>query len=146
MKTYQSNYKYYLALFILIVFSGFVFLSTGIWNLENISFFGVSSITILLILWIGFLLWLPKEITIRENTLELKTLLMNKKIYFSRIRGVKSYYSTKSKMWHGGNEEKADMLCVIRLKGNLFNLFILTNAINEYKELYQKIKTNIETV
>ena len=142
MKTYKSNYKYQLALFILIFFSGFIFISSSIW--KGFSVFSILTITALVVVWTLFSFCFPKEITIRNNVIELKTLVTNEIINFSQIESVKPYYSTKSKMWYGGNEEKASMLCIVQLKGNLIKTFILTDAINEYKELYRTIKAKLE--
>ncbi len=144
MKTYKSNYKYQLTLLILIVFSVFIFISSGIWTSNNISVFNILIIAALFAVWSLFLFCLPKEIRIKENTIGFKTLAGKKTISFSQIKSVKPYYSTKSKIWHGGNEEKASMLCIVQLKGSLFKLFIVTDAISEYKELYRTIKAKIE--
>lgn len=144
MKAYKSNYKYPLALFILLFFSGFIFVSSGIWNFKNISAFSILAIVTLVAVWSLFFLCLPKEITIRDNVIEFKTLVINKAINFSEIESITPYYSTKSKMWHGGSEEKSSMLCIIQLKGNLFKLFVLTDAITDYKELYRTIKAKLD--
>lgn len=143
MKTYKSNYKYPLALFILILFSGFIFVSSCILSFRNISVFSILEIVTLVTVWVLFSLCLPKEITIRYNVIEVKTLLINKTINFSEIESVTPYYSTKSKIWHGGSKEKASMLCIIQLRGNLLKLFILTDAIIDYKELYRTIKARL---
>lgn len=139
MAVYKANSKYKLTFFVGIllslvsIFIGSLFVFIGYKSAFLIIFIPPA------IFLISFLFIVPKSIAIEKEGIIFKTIIRNKKIEFSKIKEIKKYYSTKSLYWFGGDKEKADMLCIIRLKKNPINIIYFGDAISNYKELYKKL-------
>ncbi len=146
MSTYRSNYKYKLLFFFgsiislsLLIFGGFSAV-TG--------FYFVSTLTLLpgaIILY--FLLFVfAREISIGETGITYKTIIRTIDIDFSQIKDVKTFYTTRSLTLVGGDKQKADMFCSIKLKGKPYCVLVFGNAIDNYKELYSRILHSLKNI
>jgi hypothetical protein len=141
---YKANYNYKLAFFFGILLSlisfiiGSLLLIIGYKSAFLIIF--IPSIIFLTV----FLFIVPKSIVVEKEGIIFKTAIRNKNIEYSEIKEIKKYYSTKSLFWFSGDKEKADIICIMRLKNNPLNLLYFGDAISNYKELYKKLLKTIE--
>ncbi len=92
-----------------------------------------------------FIFVFPIEISIKECGIIYKTIIRKIYIDFSEILDVKTFFLTRSLAMAGGNKQKADMFCLIKLKKKRFNLLIFSNGIKNYKDLYFQILNSLNS-
>ncbi len=85
----------------------------------------------------------PTEISIQEEGMIYKTPVRTMAISWSRILDIKPVYTTRSLKLAGGDKDKADMFCIIRIKGRPFRFLAISNGVRNYKDLYARILSYI---
>lgn len=140
METYESDYRYRVAVLIGVSASAFLacvsislFLRTG--DAKGLLLLVPSAA----VLYATFLL-IPKEISIETHQIVFRTLFADRIIRIDNIGAIREFHSHNSLMRAGGDKEEADMLCFIRMKRRPWRIIFFGNHILEYKRLSTRLK------
>jgi hypothetical protein len=142
---FESNHRYSLSVF----FSSFLMLicsAISIFYLLHNEFFNSILFAIVpFVIAVGYLFIIPREISITNQYVHYKTILLFRSIPITSIKSVKEAYSTKSMIWYSGYKDRAHMLCSVRYGKFPLAFFLIHNGISNYKKAVELLKNIINT-
>ena len=139
-ETYEANEKYRLSILLIsLVFFIPTLFALSDWIHGNKTFVHILLIIFLVIISC-FSFWVAREVTISEQFVQFKTLILKQTVPIQKIHKISINYSMKEMIWHGGNKEKANMLCFVRYGSSPLRFFLIHSGISGYKVACNKLK------